>query len=105
MARRIAANLPALGATRFDLNYRVVGLPHAVMTTIELYGTQVVPRVRVLIADNNARARPVAQMSAACGHLDAVALITTGRQGCERRRRIGGQEVHVCWTAPIFLPP
>jgi len=51
VARKIAANLPALGATRFDLKYGMGGLPHqALMTNIELYGTQVIPRVRELLA-------------------------------------------------------
>jgi alkanesulfonate monooxygenase SsuD/methylene tetrahydromethanopterin reductase-like flavin-dependent oxidoreductase (luciferase family) len=50
VARKIAANLPALGATRFDLKYGMGGLSHrALMRTIELYGTQVVPRVRELL--------------------------------------------------------
>jgi probable LLM family oxidoreductase len=51
VAQKIAANLPALGATRFDLKYGMGGLSHqALMTNIELYGTQVVPRVRELLA-------------------------------------------------------
>ena len=50
VARKIAANLPALRATRFDLKYGMGGLSHeALMTNIELYGTQVVPRVRELL--------------------------------------------------------
>ena len=53
VARKIAANLPALGATRFDLKYGMGGLAHgALMTNIELYGTHVIPRVRELLADN-----------------------------------------------------
>jgi probable LLM family oxidoreductase len=57
VARKIAANLPMLGATRFDLKYGMGGLSHAaLMTNIELYGTEVVPRVRELLAD-----APVAQ--------------------------------------------
>ncbi|MEY2460619.1 MAG: hypothetical protein QOG30_2449 [Acidimicrobiaceae bacterium] len=52
VARKIAANLPALGATRFDLKYGMGGLAHdALLTNIELYGTEVVPRVRELLAD------------------------------------------------------
>ena len=52
VARKIAANLPMLGATRFDLKYGMGGLSHeALMTNIELYGTEVVPRVRELLAD------------------------------------------------------
>jgi probable LLM family oxidoreductase len=50
VARKIAANLTALGASRFDLKYGMGGLTHqALMTNIELYGTQVVPRVRELL--------------------------------------------------------
>jgi alkanesulfonate monooxygenase SsuD/methylene tetrahydromethanopterin reductase-like flavin-dependent oxidoreductase (luciferase family) len=50
VAQKIAANLPALGANRFDLKYGMGGLSHeAVMTNIELYGTQVIPRVRELL--------------------------------------------------------
>jgi probable LLM family oxidoreductase len=51
VAQKIAANLPALGATRFDLKYGMGGLSHeALMTNIELYGTKVIPRVRDLLA-------------------------------------------------------
>jgi probable LLM family oxidoreductase len=51
VARKIADNLTALGATRFDLKYGMGGLSHrALMLNIELYGTQVVPRVRELLA-------------------------------------------------------
>ena len=51
MAQKIAINLPALGATRFDLKYGMGGLSHeALMTNIEMYGTKVIPRVRELLA-------------------------------------------------------
>jgi probable LLM family oxidoreductase len=51
VAQKIADNLTALGATRFDLKYGMGGLSHrALMANIELYGTQVVPRVRALLA-------------------------------------------------------
>jgi probable LLM family oxidoreductase len=51
VAGKIADNLTALGANRFDLKYGMGGLSHrALMTNIELYGTQVVPRVRELLA-------------------------------------------------------
>jgi probable LLM family oxidoreductase len=51
VARKIAANLTVLGANRFDLKYGMGGLSHAaLMTNIELYGTQVIPRVRELLA-------------------------------------------------------
>ena len=52
VARKIAANLTTLGASRFDLKYGMGGLPHeALMTNIELYGTKVIPRVRELLGD------------------------------------------------------
>jgi hypothetical protein len=48
---KIAANLRALGATRFDLKYGLPGLTHdQLMTNIELYGQQVIPRVRELLS-------------------------------------------------------
>jgi probable LLM family oxidoreductase len=51
VAQKIAANLPMLGASRFDLKYGMGGLAHeALMTAIGLYGTQVIPRVRELLA-------------------------------------------------------
>ena len=50
VAAKIAANLRALGASRFDLKYGLPGLTHdQLMTTIELYGQRVVPRVRELL--------------------------------------------------------
>jgi probable LLM family oxidoreductase len=50
VARKIAANLRVLQATRFDLKYGMPGLTHdQLMTNIELYGRQVIPRVRELI--------------------------------------------------------
>jgi len=51
VAGKIVANLTLLGATRFDLKYGMGGLSHeALMTNIELYGSQVIPRVRDLLA-------------------------------------------------------
>jgi probable LLM family oxidoreductase len=51
VAQKIAENLTALGANRFDLKYGMGGLSHeALVTNIELYGTQVIPRVRELLA-------------------------------------------------------
>ena len=51
VAQKIATNLTALGANRFDLKYGMGGLSHeALMSNIELYGTQVIPRVRELLA-------------------------------------------------------
>ena len=53
-SRKIAANLPALGASRFDLKYGMVGLPHETITrTIDLYGTKVVPLVREMLGDTD----------------------------------------------------
>jgi probable LLM family oxidoreductase len=50
VAQKVAQTLTSLGATRFDLKYGMGGLSQrALMTNIELYGTQVVPRVRELL--------------------------------------------------------
>jgi probable LLM family oxidoreductase len=50
VAQKIATNLRVLGATRFDLKYGMPGLTHdQLMTNIELYGKQVIPRVRELL--------------------------------------------------------
>ena len=52
MAQKIATNLRTLAATRFDLKYGAGGLPHeTLMTNIELYGRQVIPRVRELMKE------------------------------------------------------
>jgi len=54
VAQKIAQTLTSLGATRFDLKYGMGGLSQqAVMTNIELYGTEVIPRVRELLAPSN----------------------------------------------------
>jgi probable LLM family oxidoreductase len=51
VARKIAATATALGLSRFDLKYSAGELPHsAMMRSIELYGTEVIPRVRDLLA-------------------------------------------------------
>ena len=50
VAQKVAKNLTALRASRFDLKYGMGGLSHrALMTNIELYGTKVIPRVRELL--------------------------------------------------------
>ena len=50
VARKIAVNVRALGATRFDLKYGLPGLTHEqLMTNVDLYGQQVIPRVRELL--------------------------------------------------------
>ena len=52
VAKKIAATIQALGLTRFDMKYANGPTPHtALMTSIELYGTKVAPRVRELLAD------------------------------------------------------
>ena len=51
VAQKIATNLRALDATRFDLKYGMPGLTQdQLMTNIELYGRQVIPRVRELLS-------------------------------------------------------
>ena len=51
VAQKIASTLRALDATRFDLKYGMPGLTHEqLMTNIELYGHQVIPRVRELLS-------------------------------------------------------
>jgi probable LLM family oxidoreductase len=55
VARKIAATVETLGASRFDLKYSAGTLPHEkMMRSIELYGGQVMPRVRALLADASA---------------------------------------------------
>jgi probable LLM family oxidoreductase len=50
VARKIAATVRALGASRFDLKYSAGTLSHELMLrSIELYGREVIPRVRHLI--------------------------------------------------------
>src|SRR5262245_55376795 len=52
VARKIAATATTLGASRFDLKYSAGELPHeAMMRSIELVGTEVIPWVRALLAD------------------------------------------------------
>ncbi|OLL72103.1 putative oxidoreductase protein [Pseudonocardia sp. Ae168_Ps1] len=51
VARRIAESVRAVGAQRFDLIYTVGPQPvSARMKAVELYGTQVIPKVRELLA-------------------------------------------------------
>ncbi|MFI6493214.1 LLM class flavin-dependent oxidoreductase [Streptomyces sp. NPDC050564] len=50
VARKITATLKDLDATRFDLKYGMHGMPHsALMTNIELFGTEVAPLVREMM--------------------------------------------------------
>ena len=51
VAKKIAATAETLGLSRFDLKYSNGPLAHAkMMTSIELYGTEVAPRVKHLLA-------------------------------------------------------
>ncbi|MEP7177336.1 MAG: LLM class flavin-dependent oxidoreductase [Gemmatimonadales bacterium] len=55
VARKIAATVRALGASRFDLKYSAGTLGHArMLRSIELYGREVIPRVRRLLAEDAA---------------------------------------------------
>lgn len=60
VAAKIAATAQALDLSRFDLKYSAGSLPHdAMMRSIELYGTEVIPRVRELLAAAQEDATPV----------------------------------------------
>jgi probable LLM family oxidoreductase len=51
VARKIAATVATLGVQRFDMKYSAGTLPHeAMMHSIELYGSRVIPMVRDLLA-------------------------------------------------------
>ena len=51
VARRIAATASTLGLTRFDMKYSAGTLAHnKLMRSVELYGREVIPRVRELLA-------------------------------------------------------
>ena len=51
VARKIAASIRALGVTQFDLKYANGTTPHdALMSCIRLYGQEVIPMVRELLA-------------------------------------------------------
>lgn len=52
VARKIASTVKSLGLSRFEMKYSQGTLSHeAMMRSIELYGTQVIPRVKELLAD------------------------------------------------------
>jgi probable LLM family oxidoreductase len=52
VARKIAATVRDLGASRFDLKYSAGTLSHEhMLRSIELYGREVIPRVRELLAE------------------------------------------------------
>jgi alkanesulfonate monooxygenase SsuD/methylene tetrahydromethanopterin reductase-like flavin-dependent oxidoreductase (luciferase family) len=51
VATKLAAAIRLLGLSRFDLAYAAGQVPHEQrMSTIELYGREVIPRVRELLA-------------------------------------------------------
>ncbi|MGN8025776.1 LLM class flavin-dependent oxidoreductase [Microbacterium sp. 22242] len=53
VARKIADTVRTLGIGRFELKYATGTLPHeTMMRSIELYGTEVIPRVRALLAED-----------------------------------------------------
>lgn len=55
VARKIVATVQALGIQRFDLKYSAGRLGHEAMKrTIELYGREVIPRVRNVLSDARA---------------------------------------------------
>jgi hypothetical protein len=52
VATKIAWVIRLLGLSRFDLAYATGRVPHAQkLATIELYGREVIPRVREMLAD------------------------------------------------------
>ena len=56
VARKIASTARTLGLSRFDMKYSAGQLPHdLLMRSIELYGTEVIPRVRALLTDDGGR--------------------------------------------------
>jgi probable LLM family oxidoreductase len=55
VARRIAAVVRTLDLSRFDLHYAIGRIPHEQrLAMIELYGREVIPRVRELLAEDRA---------------------------------------------------
>lgn len=59
VATKIAATVRTLGLDRFDLKIASGPQPHAEqMASVELYGTEVIPRVRELLAANDVVAEP-----------------------------------------------
>jgi alkanesulfonate monooxygenase SsuD/methylene tetrahydromethanopterin reductase-like flavin-dependent oxidoreductase (luciferase family) len=52
VAAKIAKTIKTLGLARFNMKYSNGTLPHdAMMTSIELFGTKVVPKVRELVGE------------------------------------------------------
>ena len=68
VAQKIVTNLRTLEASRFDLKFGMPGLSQeAVLNNVELYGNQVIPRVRELWADRGPGPSPVRSARAAKG--------------------------------------
>jgi alkanesulfonate monooxygenase SsuD/methylene tetrahydromethanopterin reductase-like flavin-dependent oxidoreductase (luciferase family) len=62
VANKIVANLALLGASRFDLKFGMPGLTHdQIMSTVQLYGTKVIPRVRELVGHSPIARQPVTE--------------------------------------------
>ena len=54
VARKIAATSSALGLSRFDMKYSAGTLAHdKLMRSIELYGREVIPKVRAIVAETS----------------------------------------------------
>ncbi|MRG60978.1 LLM class flavin-dependent oxidoreductase [Agromyces sp. CFH 90414] len=72
VAQKIAAAVRAIGARRFDLKYSNGTLPHeAMLSSIERYATEVVPRVRELLAADEADAADSADAAAEADAADS----------------------------------
>jgi hypothetical protein len=66
VAAKIAASVRALGLSRFDLKYDIGRLPQEQRAaSIELYGREVIPRVRELLEDPPVPPTPADQRVAA----------------------------------------
>jgi probable LLM family oxidoreductase len=65
VATKIAGVIRLLGLSRFDWAYATGRVPHEQrMATIELYGREVIPRVRELLADSTVQPTPSDRLSA-----------------------------------------
>ena len=61
VARKIVTTVSELGLSRFNLKYSSGTLPHEhMLRSIELYGTEVIPRVRQLLAETQPTSAPEA---------------------------------------------
>jgi alkanesulfonate monooxygenase SsuD/methylene tetrahydromethanopterin reductase-like flavin-dependent oxidoreductase (luciferase family) len=65
VARKIVATTRALGVSRFDLKYSAGTLPHETMLrSIDLYGREVIPRVRQVSSEEPPPARTEEKLAA-----------------------------------------